>query len=245
MHTCIVWIENRYTFTQRDTQILYTQYLIHFTLFLCIIDQSEQFIYYIMFMFELYYMCGHVSAGCVSACVYSLSRAFEYISFSSVNLSTRYLSTAQLRMVCDRMCSDDGCWGPGPDQCLSCRYFRRGRTCVESCNLFDGWALFAKTLKNLLFFSFFFLLRRSRQMFYKKQNTQSVQWYVWTDLTQIFKNFPECHIIMVLGDCTNSLSNRKDMTLWNIINLYSFDAWEWSQNILRGFVGGESNSQLA
>ncbi|KAM7375269.1 hypothetical protein PAMA_014389 [Pampus argenteus] len=44
----------------------------------------------------------------------------------------------QQRMVCDQMCSDDGCWGPGPDQCLSCRYFRRGRTCVESCNLFDG-----------------------------------------------------------------------------------------------------------
>ncbi|XP_041834468.1 receptor tyrosine-protein kinase erbB-4-like isoform X2 [Melanotaenia boesemani] len=44
----------------------------------------------------------------------------------------------QQRMVCDRMCSDDGCWGPGPDQCLSCRYFKRGRTCVESCNLFDG-----------------------------------------------------------------------------------------------------------
>ncbi|XP_017282404.1 receptor tyrosine-protein kinase erbB-4 isoform X3 [Kryptolebias marmoratus] len=44
----------------------------------------------------------------------------------------------QQRMVCDRMCSDDGCWGPGPDQCLSCRYFKRGRTCVELCNLFDG-----------------------------------------------------------------------------------------------------------
>ncbi|XP_062270839.1 receptor tyrosine-protein kinase erbB-4 [Scomber scombrus] len=44
----------------------------------------------------------------------------------------------QQRMVCDQMCSDDGCWGPGPDQCLFCRYFRRGRTCVESCNLFDG-----------------------------------------------------------------------------------------------------------
>uniref|UniRef100_A0A667W9E7 receptor protein-tyrosine kinase n=1 Tax=Myripristis murdjan TaxID=586833 RepID=A0A667W9E7_9TELE len=41
-------------------------------------------------------------------------------------------------MVCDRMCSDAGCWGPGPDQCLSCRYFSRGRTCVQSCNLFDG-----------------------------------------------------------------------------------------------------------
>uniref|UniRef100_A0A3P8V566 Receptor protein-tyrosine kinase n=1 Tax=Cynoglossus semilaevis TaxID=244447 RepID=A0A3P8V566_CYNSE len=44
----------------------------------------------------------------------------------------------QQQMLCDRMCSDDGCWGLGPDQCLSCRYFRRGRTCVESCNLFDG-----------------------------------------------------------------------------------------------------------
>ncbi|KAM8902645.1 receptor tyrosine-protein kinase erbB-4-like isoform 2-T2 [Spinachia spinachia] len=44
----------------------------------------------------------------------------------------------QQQMVCDRMCSDDGCWGPGPDQCLSCRYFRRGRACVEFCNLFDG-----------------------------------------------------------------------------------------------------------
>ncbi|KAM3857119.1 receptor tyrosine-protein kinase erbB-4-like [Diretmus argenteus] len=44
----------------------------------------------------------------------------------------------QLQMVCDRMCSHSGCWGPGPNQCLSCRYFSRGRTCVESCNLFDG-----------------------------------------------------------------------------------------------------------
>ncbi|XP_053720466.1 receptor tyrosine-protein kinase erbB-4-like isoform X2 [Synchiropus splendidus] len=44
----------------------------------------------------------------------------------------------QRRMVCDRMCSDDGCWGPGPDQCLSCRYFRRGRRCVESCSLYEG-----------------------------------------------------------------------------------------------------------
>uniref|UniRef100_A0A671T8J7 receptor protein-tyrosine kinase n=1 Tax=Sinocyclocheilus anshuiensis TaxID=1608454 RepID=A0A671T8J7_9TELE len=38
-------------------------------------------------------------------------------------------------MVCDPLCSDAGCWGPGPDQCLSCRFFSRGRTCVESCNL--------------------------------------------------------------------------------------------------------------
>uniref|UniRef100_A0A8C2Q8X1 Receptor protein-tyrosine kinase n=1 Tax=Cyprinus carpio TaxID=7962 RepID=A0A8C2Q8X1_CYPCA len=42
------------------------------------------------------------------------------------------------RMVCDPLCSDAGCWGPGPDQCLSCRFFSRGRTCVESCNLHEG-----------------------------------------------------------------------------------------------------------
>ncbi|XP_041937027.1 receptor tyrosine-protein kinase erbB-4-like isoform X2 [Alosa sapidissima] len=44
----------------------------------------------------------------------------------------------QERMVCDPLCSDGGCWGPGPDQCLTCRYFSRGRTCVRSCNLYDG-----------------------------------------------------------------------------------------------------------
>uniref|UniRef100_A0A1A8FXQ1 Receptor protein-tyrosine kinase n=2 Tax=Nothobranchius korthausae TaxID=1143690 RepID=A0A1A8FXQ1_9TELE len=42
------------------------------------------------------------------------------------------------RMVCDPLCSDDGCWGPGPDQCLSCRHFSRGRICVDSCNLYEG-----------------------------------------------------------------------------------------------------------
>ncbi|TNN77411.1 Receptor tyrosine-protein kinase erbB-4 [Liparis tanakae] len=42
------------------------------------------------------------------------------------------------RMVCDPLCSDTGCWGPGPDQCLSCRHFSRGRTCVDTCNLYEG-----------------------------------------------------------------------------------------------------------
>ncbi|XP_053324168.1 epidermal growth factor receptor-like isoform X1 [Spea bombifrons] len=36
--------------------------------------------------------------------------------------------------VCDPLCSDDGCWGPGPFQCFSCRNFTRGRECVDSCN---------------------------------------------------------------------------------------------------------------
>uniref|UniRef100_A0A8C5HR20 Receptor protein-tyrosine kinase n=1 Tax=Gouania willdenowi TaxID=441366 RepID=A0A8C5HR20_GOUWI len=42
------------------------------------------------------------------------------------------------RLVCDPLCSDAGCWAAGPDQCMSCRFFSRGRTCVESCNLYEG-----------------------------------------------------------------------------------------------------------
>ncbi|XP_048861955.1 receptor tyrosine-protein kinase erbB-4-like isoform X1 [Brienomyrus brachyistius] len=44
----------------------------------------------------------------------------------------------QDQMVCDPLCSDAGCWGPGPAQCLSCRFFKRGRQCVEFCNLYEG-----------------------------------------------------------------------------------------------------------
>uniref|UniRef100_A0A3Q3WXE9 Receptor protein-tyrosine kinase n=1 Tax=Mola mola TaxID=94237 RepID=A0A3Q3WXE9_MOLML len=46
--------------------------------------------------------------------------------------------SAKEHMVCDPLCSDTGCWGPGPDHCLSCKYFSRGRTCVETCNLYEG-----------------------------------------------------------------------------------------------------------
>ncbi|XP_072223458.1 receptor tyrosine-protein kinase erbB-3b [Leuresthes tenuis] len=40
--------------------------------------------------------------------------------------------------VCDPLCSDSGCWGPGPDQCLSCRNYSRDGTCVGSCNFLSG-----------------------------------------------------------------------------------------------------------
>ncbi|XP_032801612.2 receptor tyrosine-protein kinase erbB-4-like [Petromyzon marinus] len=39
---------------------------------------------------------------------------------------------------CDVLCSTDGCWGPGPSQCLACKHFQRNRTCVEACNLMHG-----------------------------------------------------------------------------------------------------------
>ncbi|KAK9523950.1 hypothetical protein VZT92_017826 [Zoarces viviparus] len=90
---------------------------------------------------------GEISAGNVY--IFNNSRLCFY---NTVNWTSLFRTTSQKvlirnnrdpkectqqRMVCDQMCSDDGCWGPGPDQCLSCRYFRRGRACVESCNLFD------------------------------------------------------------------------------------------------------------
>ncbi|XP_066526360.1 receptor tyrosine-protein kinase erbB-3b [Hoplias malabaricus] len=40
--------------------------------------------------------------------------------------------------VCDPLCSDAGCWGPGPEQCLSCRNHSRHGTCVAQCNIYSG-----------------------------------------------------------------------------------------------------------
>ncbi|XP_001602830.2 epidermal growth factor receptor isoform X3 [Nasonia vitripennis] len=37
-------------------------------------------------------------------------------------------------LVCDEQCSKEGCWGPGPDQCLSCKNFILGTICVKDCN---------------------------------------------------------------------------------------------------------------
>ncbi|XP_052746802.1 epidermal growth factor receptor isoform X2 [Bicyclus anynana] len=41
-------------------------------------------------------------------------------------------------LVCDPECSADGCWGPGPDQCLSCENFILEETCIQNCSLEDG-----------------------------------------------------------------------------------------------------------
>ncbi|KAK7793678.1 hypothetical protein R5R35_013157 [Gryllus longicercus] len=41
-------------------------------------------------------------------------------------------------MVCDKECSDEGCWGPGADQCLSCAHFHLGSRCIHNCNSLPG-----------------------------------------------------------------------------------------------------------
>uniref|UniRef100_A0A8D2L3L3 Receptor protein-tyrosine kinase n=2 Tax=Varanus komodoensis TaxID=61221 RepID=A0A8D2L3L3_VARKO len=45
---------------------------------------------------------------------------------------------AAAKQVCHPFCSDVGCWGPGPSQCFSCRYFRRQWECVKECNILHG-----------------------------------------------------------------------------------------------------------
>lgn len=54
-------------------------------------------------------------------------------------------SAANEGHVCDPLCSSDGCWGPGPDQCVSCKKYSRGGTCVPDCMFLTG-SVFSKQL---------------------------------------------------------------------------------------------------
>ncbi|XP_061876805.1 melanoma receptor tyrosine-protein kinase-like [Entelurus aequoreus] len=44
----------------------------------------------------------------------------------------------QQNHTCDEQCSDQGCWGPGPTMCVSCRHFDRRGRCVALCHLLHG-----------------------------------------------------------------------------------------------------------
>ncbi|XP_011298700.1 epidermal growth factor receptor isoform X1 [Fopius arisanus] len=41
-------------------------------------------------------------------------------------------------LICDKQCSHEGCWGPGPTQCLSCMNFILGNICLENCTALPG-----------------------------------------------------------------------------------------------------------
>uniref|UniRef100_A0A8C2IZ74 Receptor protein-tyrosine kinase n=1 Tax=Cyprinus carpio TaxID=7962 RepID=A0A8C2IZ74_CYPCA len=45
---------------------------------------------------------------------------------------------ANQNSTCDEMCTDDGCWGPGPTMCFTCKHYTRKKRCVASCNLLAG-----------------------------------------------------------------------------------------------------------
>ncbi|KAG4073502.1 hypothetical protein HA402_000726 [Bradysia odoriphaga] len=36
-------------------------------------------------------------------------------------------------LICSTECTSDGCWGPGPDQCLECKHFKFNGTCLDAC----------------------------------------------------------------------------------------------------------------
>ncbi|XP_042333118.1 epidermal growth factor receptor isoform X2 [Sceloporus undulatus] len=45
---------------------------------------------------------------------------------------------AAIGEVCHPLCSDVGCWGPGPFECFSCQHFIRQQECVKECNVMQG-----------------------------------------------------------------------------------------------------------
>ncbi|KAL8165677.1 UNVERIFIED_CONTAM: hypothetical protein K2H54_051582, partial [Gekko kuhli] len=57
---------------------------------------------------------------------------------TSLSLNGNETWCASTRQVCHPLCSDNGCWGPGPFQCFSCRYFSRKQECVQECNIYQG-----------------------------------------------------------------------------------------------------------
>ncbi|XP_028331574.1 receptor tyrosine-protein kinase erbB-2 isoform X2 [Gouania willdenowi] len=40
-------------------------------------------------------------------------------------------------LVCHPLC-EGGCWGPGPSQCVSCKFVKRGIECVDECDVYQG-----------------------------------------------------------------------------------------------------------
>ncbi|KAK2886798.1 melanoma receptor tyrosine-protein kinase-like [Channa argus] len=44
----------------------------------------------------------------------------------------------QRNQTCDSECTDEGCWGPGPTMCVSCKHWNRRGRCVAFCNLLQG-----------------------------------------------------------------------------------------------------------
>ncbi|XP_034255203.1 epidermal growth factor receptor isoform X2 [Thrips palmi] len=41
-------------------------------------------------------------------------------------------------LVCDKQCSTEGCWGPGPTNCLSCAKFQFQDRCLPDCDTIGG-----------------------------------------------------------------------------------------------------------
>lgn len=49
------------------------------------------------------------------------------------NILIIYFIAGSEGLICSEECTSDGCWGPGPDQCLDCKHFKFNGTCLNSC----------------------------------------------------------------------------------------------------------------
>uniref|UniRef100_A0A8C1HIZ8 Receptor protein-tyrosine kinase n=2 Tax=Cyprinus carpio TaxID=7962 RepID=A0A8C1HIZ8_CYPCA len=58
--------------------------------------------------------------------------------FKSEQQTVKMISNADANSTCDEMCTNDGCWGPGPTMCFTCKHYTRKKHCVASCNLLAG-----------------------------------------------------------------------------------------------------------
>ncbi|EFA01355.2 epidermal growth factor receptor isoform X1 [Tribolium castaneum] len=67
-----------------------------------------------------------------------IRRSHEHVVMISNNSDPRLCKGNNL--VCDSECSRDGCWGAGPDQCLSCAHFQleNESRCIANCSVLPG-----------------------------------------------------------------------------------------------------------
>lgn len=82
---------------------------------------------------------------CLHHCFYQgAQHVFEHLTHRALgrcSLLTRVahpVFAEAMGHVCNPLCSSEGCWGPKPKDCMSCRNFSRGRECVEKCNVLKG-----------------------------------------------------------------------------------------------------------
>uniref|UniRef100_A0A8B9I0X5 Receptor protein-tyrosine kinase n=1 Tax=Astyanax mexicanus TaxID=7994 RepID=A0A8B9I0X5_ASTMX len=70
--------------------------------------------------------------------IFTGNRRQRRLNYNDIKFNKPQSQCEESGRVCDPLCSDAGCWGPGPEQCLFCRNHSRDGTCVAQCNIYSG-----------------------------------------------------------------------------------------------------------
>ncbi|XP_020278883.1 epidermal growth factor receptor isoform X2 [Pseudomyrmex gracilis] len=62
-----------------------------------------------------------------------IQKSVEHIKENNLSNNRDESECVKDGFVCDEQCSDEGCWGSGPAQCLSCKNVILGNDCLENC----------------------------------------------------------------------------------------------------------------